>query len=151
MPANDLVLTWVLVQIQFCGNVPEQVCIDFKPCRLEHRCLDLNAERVRGFWSIIPGAGVPAENLSFNFTISGQARWRPTRVYTDGAKTYIQFPGQMMSGDAPVLFVVSGGENRIVNYRLNGTMMIVDYVFDRAVLLSGVGSRQQKITISRRG
>ena len=80
-----------------------------------------------------------------------QARWRPTRVYTDGVKTYIQFPGQMMSGDAPVLFVVSGGENRIVNYRLNGTMMIVDYVFDRAVLLSGVGSRQQKITISRKG
>ncbi len=26
MSANDLVLTWVLVQIQFCGNVPEQVC-----------------------------------------------------------------------------------------------------------------------------
>ncbi len=101
--------------------------------------------------SIIPGAGVPAENLSFNFAISGQARWRPTRVYTDGVKTYIQFPGQMMSGDAPVLFVVSGGENRIVNYRLNGRMMIVDYVFDRAVLLSGVGSRQQKITISRKG
>lgn len=47
----------------------------------------------------IPGAGVPAENLSFNFAISGQARWRPTRVYTDGVKTYIQFPGQMMSGD----------------------------------------------------
>jgi len=100
---------------------------------------------------IIPGAGVPAENLSFNFSVRGQARWRPTRVYTDGVKTYIQFPGQMMSGDAPVLFVVSGGENRIVNYRLRGTIMIVDYVFDRAVLLSGVGSRQQKITISRKG
>ncbi|WP_404406897.1 P-type conjugative transfer protein TrbG [Pelagibacterium halotolerans] len=101
--------------------------------------------------STIPGAGIPAENLDFNFSVQGQARWRPTRVYTDGMKTYIQFPGQMTSGDAPVLFVISGGENRIVNYRLNGTMMIVDYVFDRAVLLSGVGRSQQKVTIQRRG
>lgn len=111
--------------------------------------LDAINNRVAG--SIIPGAGVPAERLDFGFAVHGQARWRPTRVYTDGSKTYIQFPGSLLNGDAPVLFVVSGGENRIVNYRLKGTMMIVDYVFDRAVLLSGVGRHQEKITITRRG
>lgn len=101
--------------------------------------------------SIIPGAGVPAENLNFNFTMSGNARWKPTRVYTDGMKTYIQFPGHLGSGDAPILFVQSGGQQQIVNYRLHNNMMIVDYLIDRAVLVSGVGNQQQRVTIQRRG
>lgn len=99
--------------------------------------------------SVIDGAGVPAENLDFGFRFEGAARWKPTRIYTDGLKTYIQFPSALAGGDAPVLFVISGGENRIVNYRLQNNMMVVDYLVDHAVLVSGVGKEQQKITIRR--
>lgn len=99
--------------------------------------------------SVIDGAGVPAENLDFGFRIDGTSRWKPSRIYTDGLKTYIQFPLALAGGDAPVLFVISGGENRIVNYRLRNNMMIVDYLVDHAVLVSGVGREQQKITIRR--
>ncbi|MCX8570869.1 P-type conjugative transfer protein TrbG [Aminobacter sp. MET-1] len=99
--------------------------------------------------SIMPGAAVPAERLNFGYTVSGNARWRPTRVYSDGTKTYIQFPRSISGQDAPVLFVVSGGENRVVNYRMKGDMMVVDYHLERAVLISGVGWRQEKITIRR--
>ncbi|MBE1205921.1 P-type conjugative transfer protein TrbG [Aminobacter carboxidus] len=99
--------------------------------------------------SIVPGAGVPAEQLNFGYAVSGNARWRPTRVYSDGTKTYIQFPRSISSQDAPVLFVVSGGENRVVNYRMKGDMMVVDYHVERAVLVSGVGWKQEKITIRR--
>ncbi|THK35161.1 P-type conjugative transfer protein TrbG [Ensifer sp. MPMI2T] len=101
--------------------------------------------------STIPGANVPAEKLNFGYSVSGSASWRPTRVYSDGAKTYIQFPRSLGGHDAPVLFVVSGGENRIVNYRMKSGMMVVDYNIDRAVLVSGVGWKQQKITIRRGG
>ncbi|MCG8274080.1 P-type conjugative transfer protein TrbG [Aquamicrobium sp. NLF2-7] len=101
--------------------------------------------------SIIPGAGVPADQLNFAFRMSGSAPWRPTRIYGDGEKTYIQFPSSLSGQDAPVLFVVSGGENRIVNYRMNGTMMVVDYYIDHAILVAGVGRQQQKITIRRGG
>jgi len=101
--------------------------------------------------SIVPGAGVPADQLNFSFHMSGSAHWRPTRIYSDGSKTYIQFPSAVSGQDAPVLFVVSGGQNRIVNYRMNGTMMVVDYYIDQAILVSGVGNRQQKITIRRGG
>jgi P-type conjugative transfer protein TrbG len=101
--------------------------------------------------STIPGAGVPAEGLNFSYSMSGRASWRPTRVYSDGEKTYIQFPRSISGQDAPVLFVVSGGQNRIVNYRMKSDMMIVDYNVDRAVLISGVGRRKQKITIHRGG
>lgn len=112
------------------------------------RLADINA-RLEA--STIPGAGVPAEQLNFGYSLSGGARWRPTRVYSDGTKTYIQFPRSIAGQDAPVLFVVSGGQNRIVNYRMKDNMMVVDYQVDKAVLVSGVGWHQEKITISRGG
>ncbi len=101
--------------------------------------------------STIPGAGVSAEQLNFSYSVPGNAGWRPTRVYSDGLKTYIQFPRSISGQDAPVLFVTSGGQNRIVNYRMKGDMMVVDYHVDRAVLVSGVGWKQEKITIKRGG
>ena len=101
--------------------------------------------------STIPGAGVPAEQLSFSYSVSGRPGWRPTRVYSDGLKTYIRFPRSISGQDAPVLFVTSGGQNRVVNYRMKGDMMVVDYHIDRAVLVSGVGWRQEKVTIRRGG
>lgn len=99
--------------------------------------------------STIPGSGVPAEQLSFAYSVSGSAGWRPTRVYSDGQKTYIQFPRSISGQDEPVLFVVSGGQNRIVNYRRKSSMMVLDHNIDRAVLVSGVGWKQRKVTIIR--
>jgi type IV secretion system protein VirB9 len=97
-----------------------------------------------------PGSGVPAEQLNFGYSVSGSASWRPTRVYSDGVKTYIQFPSSLAGQDAPVLFVVSGGQNRIVNYRLKDDMMVVDYQIETAILVSGVGFwNQDKVTIRR--
>jgi len=98
-----------------------------------------------------PEGGVAPEQLAFSYALSGRASWRPKRVYSDGQKTYIQFPRAISGQDAPVLFVVSGGQNRIVNYRMKNDMMIVDYNIDKAVLISGVGWEQQKITIRRGG
>lgn len=95
--------------------------------------------------------GVSAERLTFTYSVSGRARWKPSHVYSDGEKTYIQFPKSISNQDAPVLFVVSGGQNRIVNYRMKNGVMIVDFDIDRAVLVSGVGWRQEKITIKRGG
>ncbi|WP_246675563.1 P-type conjugative transfer protein TrbG [Mesorhizobium sp. B2-6-4] len=118
------------------------------PDEVNQKFAEINA-RIEA--TTIPGAGVPAENLNFGYRTSGRARWKPTRVYSDGTKTYIQFPSSFAGQDAPVLFVVSGGENRIVNYRVKGRMMIVDYMVDRAVLVSGVGWKQEKITIKRGG
>jgi len=112
------------------------------------RLADVNARMEA---STIPGAGVPAEQLQFGYSISGSAGWRPSRVYSDGTKTYIQFPRSVSGQDAPVLFVVSGGHNRIVNYRMKNDMMIVDYNVDKAVLVSGVGWKQEKVTIRRGG
>ncbi|MDL2406152.1 P-type conjugative transfer protein TrbG [Rhizobium calliandrae] len=95
--------------------------------------------------------GVTNDKLNFSYTVTGGAPWKPKRVYSDGVKTYIQFPTSIAGQDAPVLFVVSGGQNRIVNSRMKNDLMVVDYVVDRAILISGVGWHQQKVTIRRAG
>lgn len=118
------------------------------PEEVSTKLADINA-RLEA--STIPGAGLPAEQLNFGYSVAGRASWRPMRVYSDGSKTYIQFPKCVSAQDAPVLFVVSGGQNRIVNYRMKGDMMVVDYNIDRAVLVSGVGWKRQKIAIKRGG
>jgi len=100
--------------------------------------------------------GIYPEKLNFAYRVSGDnPSWKPIRIYNDGTKTYIQFAG-FAGGDAPVLYVVSGGifnsEQKIVNYRLDGDMMVVDLLFDKAVLVSGVGFfGQTKVSIERDG
>ena len=112
------------------------------------RLSDINA-RIQSMTNT--DGGVPPEQLAFSYSLTGSAPWRPKRVYSDGQKTYIQFPRTLSGQDAPVLFVVSGGQNRVVNYRMKNDIMIVDYNIDKALLISGVGWRQQKITIRRGG
>lgn len=104
----------------------------------------------------IPATGEYLGNLSFNYDISGSAPWKPLRVYNDGHKTIIQMPKAMEQTEAPALLVVrkdgslfKDQENVMVNYRVQGDRYIVDTVFDKAILISGVGSSQDKITIIR--
>ncbi|MGF9566852.1 P-type conjugative transfer protein TrbG [Neorhizobium sp. BT27B] len=116
------------------------------PQDVSTRLADVNARLEAGDL-----ASTAADKLNFSYSVSGRAPWKPKRVYSDGEKTFIQFPRSIRGQDAPVLFVVSGGQNRIVNYRMKHDMMIVDYAVEKAILISGVGWRQQKITIRRGG
>jgi type IV secretion system protein VirB9 len=91
-------------------------------------------------------------DLDFGYQIEGKAAWKPVRVYNDGKKTVIQMPSTMQQTEAPTLLVLdSHDDEQIVNYRLQGDRYIVDQIFDRAVLIAGVGKRQTRITISRGG
>lgn len=104
----------------------------------------------------IPETGEYLGDLDFLYTVSGSASWKPLRVYNDGKKTIIQMPTTFGQQEAPILMVVSkdGGvfssaETVLVNYRLQADRYIVDAVFDKAVLIVGVGSNQDRVTISR--
>lgn len=116
------------------------------PQDVSMRLADVNARLETG------GSALSSpDKLNFSYSVRGRAPWKPKRVYSDGEKTFIQFPRSIKGQDAPVLFVVSGGQNRIVNYRMKRDIMIVDYAVEKAILISGVGWRQQKITIRRGG
>ena len=97
--------------------------------------------------------GTNPATLDFGYRLGGdKPRWRPLRVYTDGAKTYVQFPSAMQSTEAPALVAIGeDGKDQLVNYRLVGDRYVVDKVLGRAALLSGTGKRQVKVKITRTG
>jgi len=104
----------------------------------------------------IPQTGEYLGNLDFNYMVNGSTRWKPTRVYNDGRKTIIEMPFTMQQSESPSLLVVrkDGGpftdvETQMVNYRVQGNRYIVDTIFDKAILVSGVGLSQDKVTITR--
>lgn len=95
-------------------------------------------------------------NLDFKYKVEGESRWKPVRVYNDGTKTIIEMPDTMRQTESPTLLVVrrDGGwfrdaETQMVNYRVQGNRYIVDTIFDKAILVAGVGDQQDKITIER--
>jgi type IV secretion system protein VirB9 len=104
----------------------------------------------------IPKTGEYLGNLDFGYRVSGRAPWKPTRVYNDGSKTIIEMPQAMNQTEAPTLLAVrdSGSpfkkdEELMVNYRLQGNRYVVDTLFEKAILVAGVGSNQKKIVIER--
>lgn len=104
----------------------------------------------------IPETGEYLGNLNFGYSISGDASWKPLRVYNDGVKTIIQMPSSMAQTEAPTLLVIrkdgglfSDDETVMVNYRVQDDRYIVDTIFDKAILIAGVGSSQDRVTITR--
>jgi len=91
-------------------------------------------------------------NLNFEYSITGEASWKPIRVYNDGIKTYIQMPNSMKYQEAPIFMVLDQGDNnQLVNYRLKENNYIVDKLFKKGILIIGVGRNQEKITITKKG
>jgi len=91
------------------------------------------------------------ENLRFDYTIKGDTpNWRPTRVFDDGKKVFIEFPKSLSGSEAPPLFVTDrkGKKSKLVNYRVNGEYYVVDRLFDFAELRLGEKT-QQVVRIER--
>lgn len=116
-----------------------------------------NAEVKERHDNTIPQTREYLGNLDFNYTVDGKARWKPVRVYNDGKKTIIEMPDDMRQSESPTLLVVrrdggvfSDAETQMVNYRVQDNRYVVDTIFDKAILVAGVGSSQDKITIERK-
>jgi type IV secretion system protein VirB9 len=60
--------------------------------------------------------------------------WMPTAIFSDGQKTYIQFPKTMQ--EAPTLYSGENGDE-IINYRVVGNYYIIDGLLKSAELASG--------------
>lgn len=104
----------------------------------------------------IPQTKEVLSDLNFKYAVDGAAPWKPVRVYNDGVRTVIQMPAAMAQTEAPTLLVVrkDGGlftddETVMVNYRVHGDRYIVDTVFDKAILIAGVGQGQDRVTITK--
>ncbi len=90
-------------------------------------------------------------DLDFNYKISGcqKCEWKPLRIYNNGAQTIIQMNSKMSQTEAPALVVMTDQGEQMVNYRIHDDRYIVDQVFSKAVLILGVGKKQDRVTIKR--
>lgn len=89
----------------------------------------------------LAGASGALETLNFGYrvrTVRGfSPRWRPLRVFDDGAKTYIEFPPALATSEAPPLFIIENGEPALVSFRVSGGRYVIDRLFDIAELRLG--------------
>jgi len=93
-----------------------------------------------------------AKDLNFEYSVTGSgSSWKPTRVYDDGVKTFIDLPKNMQVGEAPVLLVRDKAGTAIANYRLKNNRYTVDGLVKEVHLIKGVGKKQERIIIRRRG
>ena len=137
-------------------DYPDDVSSQWKAYRTKVE----QVQETRAAAAVLPAPG----QLDFDFSVSGDAPWKPTRVYTDGVKTYILFPPQVGSTELPALVeiaddtsilgldsLINGPVTRLVNYRFIEHRFEVDKVLTQARLTSGVGDSATIITITRTG
>jgi len=97
--------------------------------------------------------GLAVDRLNFHYqveTTHGRPpHWQPLRVFDDGSKTYVEFPADFGTSEAPPLFLVGEtGEAELVNYRVRGVYYVVDRLLDVAELRLGDKS-QTVVRITR--
>lgn len=98
----------------------------------------------------IEGKPIDISTLDFSYSITGDdVSWKPMRVYNDGVRTFIQLPRTSTQTEIPVLLVEKAGEEAIVNYRVKDHALIVDEIFEKAILVAGTGMDQAKVEITR--
>ena len=89
-----------------------------------------------------------ASKLDFGFRITGNAPFRPVRVYSDGKQTYIDLRPSY-SGPLPALVPGRSEENKVLNTRVEagGTRLVADRVIRDMWLQAG----KRRVRIRRTG
>jgi type IV secretion system protein VirB9 len=93
----------------------------------------------------------PAPRLNLAYRLRGPAALRPSRVWDDGERTYVEFPPAAILADLPPLFLTGpdGKAAELVNYHVAGRVLIVDRLFEAAELRLGVGKSARRVRIER--
>lgn len=97
------------------------------------------------------GQTLDLAKLNFAYRIRGKAAWKPSQVYDDGRQMFVKLSEKAKTGEIPALLVRKGDSDVLVNYRVKDQTMVVDGLFDRVLLIMGVGSDQEKVEVIRDG
>jgi len=98
---------------------------------------------------VVPMAENALDNLYFDYKLNGDAAYRPQQVFDDGLHTYLIYPNDGRFRELPTLLIQVNGKSELVNFRVDGSRYIVDRLFDKAILVVGVGKKQTRVTITR--
>lgn len=99
--------------------------------------------------SVVAGSTHDLSDLSFDYVVRGDAKWRPEQVYDDGRQMFLRLPAATQN--MPILLAQDGhSKDMLVNYRVQGTTITVDGVFDHLVLMLGAGKNQELVDVRRK-
>lgn len=77
--------------------------------------------------------------------------WTPEKVCDDSVRTYIQLPARARHGEMPVLYQIGDdGEKEMLNYTLQGDVIVTDRVLLRGALVVNTGGKERRIDIENR-
>lgn len=83
-----------------------------------------------------PAESFSPEKLSFGYTITGEAEFKPLSVFDDGRFTWIKLPAGLQ--EMPALFaLVDGNDFQLVNYVVKGEYIVAQKVIPSGVLKLG--------------
>lgn len=92
------------------------------------------------------GPGIRPESMKFNYSIEGDAPFKPRMVFNDGKFTYLQMPADLQ--ELPALFgVIDGAEFSLVNYTVECDYLVAQRVLDAGVLK--LGRSEVKFTMNK--
>ncbi|MDR2788599.1 MAG: TrbG/VirB9 family P-type conjugative transfer protein [Candidatus Accumulibacter sp.] len=141
---------------QMIGETEESHSLDRELAPLDAEEKEATASEEAGTEGSATEFHAPARDASpprrVGYSVTGEASWRPLRVYSDGRRTVIEMPPGIPAENAPALLVIQPGaaaEAPPVRYRLEDSRYVVDGVLDRAVLVAGAGLDRESVTIER--
>lgn len=83
--------------------------------------------------------------LDFGYTCTGEALFKPARVFANDTHTFIQLPPGATASDAPAVFNTSNNETELLNSRLVNGYFIIDGKPAKLSLILGVGDSAQTV------
>jgi P-type conjugative transfer protein TrbG len=99
---------------------------------------------------LIPETNQYLGDLDFQYRLNGSAQLKPLRVYNDHLKTTIELPPTALT-EQPSLVITEAGRagQKTMAYRREGSLLLVDGVFDSARLIYGKGGEKNTVAIDR--
>jgi len=83
--------------------------------------------------------------LDFGYTCTGEAAFKPARVFANDTHTFIQLPPGASTSDAPAVFNVANNDTELLNSRLINGYYIIDGKPAKLSLVLGVGVGAQTV------
>ena len=97
---------------------------------------------------------IDPRNMHFNYKVSGDtdAAFNPVQVFDDGTHVYVQMSDSVRTNELPAFYVLGndGDTLELVNFSYKKPFYIINKLFDKGVLVLGLDSNQQKITITKK-
>jgi type IV secretion system protein VirB9 len=83
--------------------------------------------------------------LDINYTCTGEASFKPVRVFSGNGHVYLQMPGDMAFHDSPAIFDESSGNTQLINSRPVRGYVVLDGLPKKIKLVVGLDNQAQVV------